>query len=552
MKPIRAILIGILAVFMSMLFGFVYPMYAAPAAIPDLSGTWEGRLFQDPGGTQDDFVFRMELSQHGDGVEGTSRIEVPGQPQYYAVMTLQGHVDASGFTFDEQTIVEQNPEPNTRWCVKHSTLALTTKEGRQSLEGSWTAPDCSPGQLTVSRAAPLNSVTLAPTAASQSIAAQPPTPTDVLAQPAAPGGPVARIVGIDPSRATLGQPIVVDLNVSGANFPQCDQTFRAPVRVMLVMDASGSMGLSNLVEPAHQAALTFVGLLDTQQDEVGLMQFSDGVDVLQKPTRDFDAVRAQIVNVGSDSGTNTTGAIVEASQLLLSSQDTSSVFQPVILLLTDGRPNDSTSAIQAAKDAIAKGILVLTVNAGDTGGESVLQQMVQNPATDYFFAPSAADLQGAFEQAFKTFERLALAGINVEVTERLAPGFIADTTSLDPADGKVEGNTIVWQRARLGRNEQVSFSYRILPATGAAANLSEGQLVSYDDCNKQRQQINNPPGDQGVVSVSDPAPLSFPTVELTKPFVSATSRPSPWIWVGIWSAIVVVASIVAWLVLRRR
>lgn len=519
---------------------FVLSGLAAPpaAAQPDVSGDWEGQLTQLPGGTQSKFYFRISLRQSGGQLEGSSRIELIGQPQYYALMDVTGSIDGETLRFAEGRILEQVPEPGTRWCVKSAELRYTVANGVAALVGDWISPGCAPGSIRLDRSIPAEP-------------APPQQPTAQPGPPPQPSGPIAEIVRVDPSQANLGQPIFVDFQVNGANFPQCDQTFRAPVRVMLVFDTSGSMGNSNLMEPARNAANSFIDLLDPAQDEIGLLSFSDQLQIEQAPSRDYDAVRSKLGALTPGGGTNTSDAIAQARSAL-GTAGTADFVQPVILLLTDGLPDDPAGAISAARDASANGAIVLAINAGDLSGEPILQQMVQDPATDYFFAPTPQDLQGTFERAFQTFDRLALVGIDVVVSEQLVEGYAPVPGSLSPEDGQIVGNTIEWRLSSLARRDQPAFSYSVLPLVTGSPPFSAGQQVIYTDCNRSSQRIQAPVSDRSAVPVTDPAGLPFSATPRNQPYLGPEARPQPWLWAGIGLLVVLALSAGWWLLASRR
>lgn len=385
--------------------------------------------------------------------------------------------------------------------------------------------------------------------------AQQASPPPASLQPVVSAQPVsdviAEIVRVDPSDATLGQPIVVDFQVNGANFPACDQTFRAPVRVLLVFDRSGSMQINTLLAPAQGAANIFIDLLDASQDEIGLLSFSGDFRLDQMPTKNYVDVRNKLAGLSAGGGTSTGSAIQEATRILGADQG-ANLIQPVILLLTDGMPDDADSAIAAAHAANDAGIIVLAINAGYSAGEPILRQMVQNPATDYFFAPTPADLEIKFAEAIKTFERLALVGTSVSIVERFADGYVPVAGSIVPEDGQIVGNTIEWRLPRLARRDTVVFSYRVQPATLDGRPFSTGQQVAYTDCNNAAQSLIAPVSRRSAVSVIDPATLTFGSTPRNQSFLGPEDRPQTWLRLGLGMLSVAVLGSILWLLTRRR
>ena len=114
----------------------------------NISGHWKGTLTQPNGPVVPVFDFEMNLTQKNSDIFGESLISVPGQP-YYGKIALQGKVSGNTFTFQELQIIEQNPPPGKRWCIKSGTLDFDPSN--ESLTGTWTAPGCLPGEIKLNR-----------------------------------------------------------------------------------------------------------------------------------------------------------------------------------------------------------------------------------------------------------------------------------------------------------------------------------------------------------------------------------------------------------------
>ena len=117
----------------------------SPTKVGDLSGFWTGILRQG----QAQFSYQMTLVQHGQNVEGTARIEEKGSPQYYGVMKLRGTVSQDGLHFEETQTIESASRSDRRWCLKSGELTYAASNGVPSLQGQWTSPDCSPGEIEI-------------------------------------------------------------------------------------------------------------------------------------------------------------------------------------------------------------------------------------------------------------------------------------------------------------------------------------------------------------------------------------------------------------------
>jgi len=139
---------------LALLLGLASALLPTASRAATVSGPWSGTLQQNPPAFASDYGYGMNLTENtGGAVSGTSRIAIIGQPQYYAVFSLTGQVSGSAFSFQETGIISQTPPPGGFWCLKSGTLSLSPNGG--SLSGSWQAPGCSPGTLTLTNPANL-------------------------------------------------------------------------------------------------------------------------------------------------------------------------------------------------------------------------------------------------------------------------------------------------------------------------------------------------------------------------------------------------------------
>ncbi|HVE55284.1 MAG TPA: hypothetical protein VNB22_00545 [Pyrinomonadaceae bacterium] len=114
---------------------------------PKYAGKWKGTLYQPDGTLRSKFNFTVRLYQKGQKVTGFSRITIIDAPQYYGVMRLRGTIKRNRLSFAETKITRENPEPDSRWCIKSGKLKLGYAKGKLTLKGNWQGPDCSPGTI---------------------------------------------------------------------------------------------------------------------------------------------------------------------------------------------------------------------------------------------------------------------------------------------------------------------------------------------------------------------------------------------------------------------
>ena len=80
-----------------------------------VNGYWSGQLDQ-PGKT---FPIELSLVQNGVNLSGTSTIRYD---QYYGIMEVVGFAVGNKIRIEELRIVDQDPEPGFRWCIKYMEL----------------------------------------------------------------------------------------------------------------------------------------------------------------------------------------------------------------------------------------------------------------------------------------------------------------------------------------------------------------------------------------------------------------------------------------------
>lgn len=144
------------------------------------------------------------------------------------------------------------------------------------------------------------------------------------------------------------------------------------VDIMIVLDVSSSMLVSDVkpdrLERARREITDFIKVV--QGDRVGLVAFS-GVAFTQCPlTLDYGALGMFLNALGPDlvpvPGTDL-GAAIETA---ISSFDTQSETDRVILLITDGEDNEN-KGLQAAREAAKRGIKIFVFGIGDPSGGPV-------------------------------------------------------------------------------------------------------------------------------------------------------------------------------------
>lgn len=123
------------------------------------------------------------------------------------------------------------------------------------------------------------------------------------------------------------------------------QASRRDSNVILVLDRSQSMADSNSVQPMKNAAISFAQQFANGKDRMGLVVFNMAVSETMQPTMNFlsssPSITSRINSIVADGGTNATGALNAAYQMLLDINEPGAV--NAIVFFTDGHPSALTA-----------------------------------------------------------------------------------------------------------------------------------------------------------------------------------------------------------------
>jgi magnesium chelatase subunit D len=150
---------------------------------------------------------------------------------------------------------------------------------------------------------------------------------------------------------------------------------RAPVRtrtvgrtVVVVVDASGSMGTHRRVEAATGAVLGLLADAYLRRDRVAMVTFrADAADVVLPPTASVELARARLAELPTGGVTPLAEGITAGLSLARRAADDG--WPPLLVLITDGRATGNQSAreraLTAAGDVAGAGVQVIVVDAED-------------------------------------------------------------------------------------------------------------------------------------------------------------------------------------------
>ncbi|MBX3013605.1 MAG: VWA domain-containing protein [Caldilineaceae bacterium] len=199
----------------------------------------------------------------------------------------------------------------------------------------------------------------------------------------------------------VGQPV---LNLQKENFVLTEDGSSVPITqfttagnqattIVLVIDQSGSMNDERKFTSAQQAAISFVGKLKPGQDQVGLIVFNNGVDLIEPLATVTAASKGALLNkirtLSAYGGTEFYSAVQIAIEQLRAVSG-----RKIVLALTDGLDNNGAyylaSTIDAARDA---NVAVYPIGLGSDVDGAGLKQLADASNGEYYFSPSADELE---------------------------------------------------------------------------------------------------------------------------------------------------------------
>ncbi len=163
------------------------------------------------------------------------------------------------------------------------------------------------------------------------------------------------------------------------------------VTIILALDVSGSMRSTDIppsrLEAAQAAALDFIQR-QKSSTHIGIVAFSGYAELIQPPTNDGEALQAAVESLTTGRATaigsgilSSIDAIAQVDKSVAPSvQDTSvpgaeptpvlpGAYAPdIIVLLTDGVSNAGPQPLDAAKQAVDRGIRIYTIGYGTQNG----------------------------------------------------------------------------------------------------------------------------------------------------------------------------------------
>jgi Mg-chelatase subunit ChlD len=132
----------------------------------------------------------------------------------------------------------------------------------------------------------------------------------------------------------------------------------------IMLDCSGSMRVKQKIDQAKLGIIDFAKDAFKKGYRVGLIKFSDEAELLCEPTNNIETLQNKIKDIKAVGSTNMTAAIKAAHEKL---KDLAGA--RVMVIATDGMPDNIKSSLGAAAKAKADGIEIITIGTDDAEKE---------------------------------------------------------------------------------------------------------------------------------------------------------------------------------------
>lgn len=165
-----------------------------------------------------------------------------------------------------------------------------------------------------------------------------------------------------------------------------------PNDIALLLDRSGSMSGSDIIE-AKKACLALVNsMIDFSINRVGFITFDTHSNILSPLTNDKNKLIREIQDIHVTGSTNMAAAFENADKVLRDSKNSK-----IVIMVTDGAPDNASSAVTNANKLKINGIRIITIGVGSGVNSGYLMELASNPE-DYYFVTNMNQLQDIFEK----------------------------------------------------------------------------------------------------------------------------------------------------------
>ena len=273
--------------------------------------------------------------------------------------------------------------------------------------------------------------------------------------------PVTLATFVDRTSVRPDEPTTLAVAIAlGARRSADAPTDRKPLRTVLALDVSGSMG----GQPLAHVIKSVDRLLDAlgDEDELGVAVFSDQARRIVEPVR-MDAsgkrlVRARVGRLAVENQTNIEAGLNTAAAMLDGRADRRSV-----ILLSDGAPNVGAHTAEALREVIRKhrpAVSFFALGYGINHAEQILAAVGEAGGAGYEYVPDPATCARAFARALGAQSDVVATGLELVIAPAEGVELVRFLGKEDTRFGR-QGITITLPDMVNGAERVVAFELRV-------------------------------------------------------------------------------------------
>ncbi len=324
----------------------------------------------------------------------------------------------------------------------------------------------------------------------------------------------------NPNYLTLGEKTKVTLQLGGSCPARAEKA-----DILVIVDRSTSMSWEDesgqpKIVAARKAVSVFVGLMNLERDQVGLVTFESTPQLLVPLTQDRAQIERAIGTIRPEGGTDIAGGIQVASAELRSVRRRPDA-KAIIVLLTDGNPFNTTrlTTVAASDQARNAGTTIYTIGLGEDADPYLLKVLATTPR-HFFFAPTAGQLEHVYREIAHRISASVLLK-QVTIVDRVPTNmeYQDDGTTVPPAVWDRGARTLTWTFTQVPFSG-IEMSYWLRPLD--VGDWPTNVRADYDGTGGLDQPQEGPFPIPHVIVV---APTSTPTITNTPPPTPTGTRP---------------------------
>lgn len=282
-----------------------------------------------------------------------------------------------------------------------------------------------------------------------------------------------------PARIRLGESVQIRMTLSA----KCPPAQYRSADLVTMVDTSYSMTSGGKLQAAQTAAHRFVDKLDFSLQRMAILAFYGTARLVIGLSSDPVAINNAIDNLPIDRGTDIANAIDVAQEELTRNGRPDA--RPVMVLITDGAPNEPASgpeqaALLSANAAKVAGTTIYTIGLGSGAAETLLKQIATGP-DHYFFAPGNDQLAAIYDQIALVVANFTVRNVGLGDDLGVNGPFVPGSGAPAPA---VAGDVLNWTVDALSETP-IELVYEIKPTKVGTYLAADRTVAHYLDLDGQ-------------------------------------------------------------------